>query len=136
MSEDRVLLSGEVSGPALVLDEPISLWGGLDPVTGEIIDRRHPQHGASTTGTVLVMPVGRGSSSSASVLAEAIRAGTGPVAVVLAEPDDIVLLGALAAEEMYDLTCPIVVASAATYAAFETGATVRVDGDRLVVESA
>ena len=29
-----------------------------------------------------------------------------------------------------------VVASAATYAAFETGATVRVDGDRLVVESA
>jgi len=33
------------------------------------------------------MPSGRGSSSSSSVLAETIRSGTGPVAIVLAEPD-------------------------------------------------
>ena len=116
-----MLLAGAATGTALVLDEPLSMWGGLDPETGEIIDRRHPQSGVLTTGRVLVMPSGRGSSSSSSVLAEAIRLGTAPVAVVLAEPDDIVLLGALVAEELYGITCPVVVADPGTYSHLHTG---------------
>ena len=36
----------EVAGRALVLDEPLSLWGGMDPATGEVIDAHHPQRGA------------------------------------------------------------------------------------------
>lgn len=118
---DRMLLAGAATGTALVLDEPLSMWGGLDPETGEIIDRRHPQSGVLATGRVLVMPSGRGSSSSSSVLAEAIRLGTAPVAVVLAEPDDIVLLGALVAEELYGITCPVVVAEPGTYSRLHTG---------------
>ena len=118
---DRMLLAGAATGTALVLDEPLSMWGGLDPETGEIIDRRHPQSGVLATGRVLVMPSGRGSSSSSSVLAEAIRLGTAPVAVVLAEPDDIVLLGALVAEELYGITCPVVVAEPSTYSRLHTG---------------
>ena len=65
------------SGLALVLDEPLSFWGGLDPATGALIDTHHPQRGATVAGRVLVMPSGRGSSSSSYVLAEAIRAGHG-----------------------------------------------------------
>ena len=118
---DRMLLAGAATGTALVLDEPLSMWGGLDPETGEIIDRRHPQSGVLATGRVLVMPSGRGSSSSSSVLAEAIRLGTAPVAVVLAEPDDIVLLGALVAEELYGITCPVVVAEPGPYSRLHTG---------------
>lgn len=118
---DRVLLAGSASGPALVLDEPLSMWGGLDPTTGEIIDRRHPQAGAHASGRVLVMPAGRGSSSSSSVLAEAIRLGTAPAAVVLSEPDDIVLLGALVAAELYGIVCPVLVADPATYRRLRTG---------------
>ena len=53
----------DVVGPALVLDEPLSLWGGMDPATGELIDARHPQRGARLTGRVVVMPSARGSSS-------------------------------------------------------------------------
>ncbi|MEZ5801729.1 MAG: DUF126 domain-containing protein [Nitratireductor sp.] len=48
-----------------------------------IIDRWHPQHGQSMRGKVLLMASGRGSSSGSAVLAEAIRLGTGPVAIVL-----------------------------------------------------
>jgi uncharacterized protein len=118
---DTPLLPGTAAGPALVLDEPLSMWGGLDPHTGMIIDRRHPQHGAVVTGTVLVMPIGRGSSSAASILAEAIRLRTAPAAIVLAEPDGILLVGALAAEETYDITCPIVVADDDTYRSIRTG---------------
>jgi predicted aconitase with swiveling domain len=123
----RVLLNGSASGRALVLDEPLSMWGGLDPATGEIIDRRHPQCGLDVKGRILVLPHGRGSSSAASVLAEAIRLGTAPAAIVLAEPDDIILLGALAAEELYAITCPIVVADPDEYAALTTGDPVEVD---------
>ena len=51
MAEARTLVAGTAEGPALVLDEPLSLWGGLDPVTGEIVDVRHPQRGANVART-------------------------------------------------------------------------------------
>jgi predicted aconitase with swiveling domain len=110
---DRLLVAGEAAGIALVLDEPLSFWGGLDAASGAIIDRHHPQRGDVVSGRVLVMPAGRGSSSSSSVLAEAIRAGTGPVAIVLRTADTIVALGAVVARELYGRVCPVVVAPGA-----------------------
>jgi uncharacterized protein len=109
MPEGRTLVPGEGHGPALVLSEALSFWGGLDPATGAIIDVHHPQLGAVVTGTVLVMPGGRGSSSSSSVLAEAIRAGTAPAAIVLTEADPIIALGAIVSRELYGTSIPIVV---------------------------
>ena len=111
MPEPWTLVPGEAVGPALVLDDALSFWGGIDPADGTIVDEHHPQRGANVTGTVLVMPGGRGSSSSSSVLAEAIRAGTAPVAIVLAEPDPIVALGAIVARELYGIAVPVAVAS-------------------------
>ncbi len=91
-----------------MLDEPLSFWGGMDPATGEIVDRHHPQAGESLAGRVVVMRSGRGSSSSSSVLAEAIRAGTAPAAVVMTEPDVIVALGSIVAAELYGTEMPVV----------------------------
>ena len=122
MVEPRALAPGIAVGPALVLDAPLSLWGGIDPMTGRIVDAHHPQHGSIVTGTVLVMPSGRGSSSSSTVLAEAIRLGTAPVAIVLREPDEIVTLGAIVARELYGIEVPVVV----TDIAIEAGATAQV----------
>jgi predicted aconitase with swiveling domain len=93
----------------LVLTEPLSFWGGLDPQTGEIIDVHHPQCGFNLSGKVLHMPAGRGSSSSPSVLAEALRLGNGPRAIVLDRPDPIVWLGAFVAELLYGIRCPVLV---------------------------
>jgi hypothetical protein len=100
---------GEAEAEALVLSEPLSFWGGVDVATGRIIDHSHPDLGRVISGRVLVMPGGRGSSSSASVFAESIRRGTGPSAVVLATPDPILTVGALVAESLYGLRCPVVV---------------------------
>lgn len=95
-------------GPlALVLAEPLSLWGGMDPATGEVTDPHHPQRGANLRGRVVVMPGGRGSSSSASVLAEAARAGVAPAGFVLTEPDLILSVGAAVAEELYGVRIPV-----------------------------
>jgi uncharacterized protein len=101
--------AGEAAGAALVLAEPLSFWGGIDAATGRIIDRSHPDLGACVTGTILVMPGGRGSSSSSSVLAEAIRRGTAPSGIVLGAADPILTVGALVAESLYGIRCPIVV---------------------------
>lgn len=104
----RVLVAGTAEAPALVLGETLSFWGGLDPASGRIIGR-HPQAGERVGGRVLVMPGGRGSSSSSSVLAEALRAGTGPAAIILGEVDEIIALGSLVAAELYGVQCPVAV---------------------------
>ena len=122
--EGRFLVEGPVNGTALVLAEPLSFWGGLDPSTGEVIEANHPQRGEVVTDRILVMPSGRGSSSSATVLAESIRLGTGPAGVVLGEVDEIMVIGVLVAEALYGVTTAVFVASQDGYA------TIR-EGDRL-----
>jgi predicted aconitase with swiveling domain len=104
----RVLADGVANGTALVLEQPLSLWGGVDPGTGSIIDVRHPQRGRSVTGRVLVMASVRGSSSSSSILAETVRAGVAPAAILLGEPDLILAVGAAVAEELYGIRLPVV----------------------------
>ena len=122
-----------IDGTALVLADGLSLWGGMDPATGEIIDVHHPQHGANVAGRILVMPGGRGSSSSASVLAEAVRARTAPRAIVLGEPDLILAIGAAVAEELYGVRVPIIVADPARLATIRDGDPVQIDGGRWFV---
>lgn len=102
------LHAGEASGHVLRLDSPLSFWGGVDE-SGQIIDRHHPQFGVSLRGRLLTMTSGRGSSSSANVLAELLRTGSGPAAIVMAEPDAIVTLGAIVAGELYGRATPVVV---------------------------
>ena len=123
----RVLAAGTARGEAMVLEEPLSFWGGIDPATGDIIDRRHPQEGDNVTGRVVVMRSGRGSSSSSTVLAEAIRAGTAPAAIVLAESDPILAMGAMVAGALYGLSLPVVVVPPDDFSRIRTGDIVTVD---------
>jgi len=99
---------GGLTPDPLILTEPLSFWGGLDPATGRIVDVHHPQHGESLAGRVVVMPHGRGSSSSPSVLAEALRLGNGPAAIKLSRDDPLVWLGAYVAELLYGVKCSVV----------------------------
>ena len=105
----------------LVLDAPLSFWGGFDATTGRITDQHHPQVGVVLTRRVLVMPGGRGSSSSSSVLAEAIRAETAPAAIVLREADPIIALGAIVAAELYGRQMPVVAVDARLYQGLHSG---------------
>lgn len=124
----RSLAPGSGSGPVAAI-APLSFWGGYDPETGLVIDRHHPAHGRSLAGAVLVMRSGRGSSSSSTVLAEAIRLGTAPTAIVLAESDPILVVGAMVAEALYGRRCPIVVLPRAEHERVATASTAQVDAD-------
>ena len=112
---------------ALVLDEPLSLWGGMDPATGGLTDAHHPQRGASLAGRAVVMRSGRGSSSSASVLAEAVRAGVAPAAFLLGEPDLILSIGSAVAEELYGVRVPVIVLPPDRLAAIRDGDPIDLD---------
>jgi len=105
----RTYAKGMAAGRAIVLAEPLSLWGGVDVTTGTIIDHSHPDLGKSIAGRILVMPGAKGSSSSSAILAEAIRRGTAPLGIVLGTPDPILVVGAIVAGSLYGLECPIVV---------------------------
>lgn len=91
-------MAGE--GRALILTAPISFWGGVDPASGRIADVRHPQCGEHIGGKVLFLHGTIGSSSASAVLLELVHNGHGPAALVIAEPDAILLLGLIVAREM------------------------------------
>lgn len=122
----RVLVAAHAAGRLLKLDEPLSLWGGVDPETGTIVDRRHPQHGAKLAGRVLVLPSGRGSSSASSILLEAVRLGTAPVAIVTREVDGILALGAAVAREIYRRHPAVLVVDDSVYSDLEDGEEVEI----------
>ncbi|MFC1689682.1 aconitase X swivel domain-containing protein [Pseudomonadota bacterium] len=96
----RVLIEGEAKGQLLRLESDISLWGGVDPCTGKVIDSRHPQFGECVGGKILAMNRSIGSSSGSSILLELLRLGCGPSGIILTEADFIVTLGAVVAREM------------------------------------
>jgi predicted aconitase/predicted aconitase with swiveling domain len=97
----QLIVPAEVEGPVLVCDEGLSVWGGVDPVTGRIVDAHHPQHGASLAGQVVLMPTSRGSCTGSGVLLGLAFAGAAPAALVFREGEDILTLGALIAQRLF-----------------------------------
>ena len=107
--QGEVLLSGPAARAAgLALTAPISFWGGVDPKTGTIADPRHPEYGVDISGRVLLIPATVGSSSASAILLELVHANRAPAAIVLHEPDAILLLGLVVAKEM-GLATPIAI---------------------------
>ncbi|HSX72011.1 MAG TPA: DUF126 domain-containing protein, partial [Pseudomonas sp.] len=131
--EGRSLVAGRGQGTLLHADLGLSFWGGVDPFSGEVIDRHHPLSGQSLAGRILAIPSGRGSCTGSSVLLELILNGPAPAALVLAEPDEILSLGALVAEHVFDVQLPVLCIGHAAFAelAAHAGTIARIDGERL-----
>jgi len=103
------LASGCVaSGEVLYADVGLSFWGGVDPLTGMVIDRTHPLFGQCVAGKVLAIPNGRGSSTGSQVMLELILNGVAPAALLLRQPDSILALGSVVSEEVFEQSMPIV----------------------------
>ena len=132
----RVLNPGRAEGEALVLDEPLSFWGGFDPATGKVIDPHHPQAGVGLAGKVLVLPESRGSAGTPAGVAEALRRKTGPAAVVLAGTDVNIAVGAMVADRLYETGTPVVVLESEDYAQIRPGARLAIAEDGSVTVAA
>lgn len=130
----EVLVPGEAVGDILVSPEPLSFWGGFDPLTGTVTDQRHPLHGVLATGRVLVIPQSRGSSSSTAVLLEAVRLGTAPAAVLTTRFDAPLALAFILAHEMYGRAIPLVRIDPTKLERLENGQRVEVRADGRVMQ--
>ena len=131
--EARVLIPGHATGPAMVLEDTLSFWGGFNPSNGEIIDVHHPQFQQRVGGRILFIPRSRGSAGTPGGIAEALRNGSGPLAFVLGEPDVNVSVGTLVANRLYDLEVPVVEIPLAAMAQIHSGDSVSIDQRGIVL---
>ncbi|MBI3904140.1 MAG: DUF521 domain-containing protein [Pseudomonas fluorescens] len=127
----RSLVAGAAQGALLFADVGLSFWGGVDPCTGEVIDRHHPLSGQHLAGRVLAIPSGRGSCTGSSVLMELISNGHAPAALVLAEPDEILTLGVLVAQTIFARSLPVLCIGREAFAALRGQAFARVENTTL-----
>jgi predicted aconitase with swiveling domain len=125
----QVLNPGKASAEAMVLDEPLSFWGGFDAQTGIIIDQHHPQRGSCVAGRFLILPESRGSAGTPAGIAEAIRGGVGPAAIALGKADVNVAVGAMVAAALYGVAIPVVVIGDADRARLRSGDRIEADLD-------
>jgi predicted aconitase with swiveling domain len=125
----RKVVGGCAEGEALVTRQTISGWGGIDPMTGMVIETQHELRGVSFKDRILVFPGAKGSSGWSAAFHLARLAGTAPKALVFNTMTTKVALGAVVmrAPAVTDFDQdPLNV--------IETGDWVKVDGDRGVVE--
>ena len=93
--QGRTIKAGRGEGIALVSPASVGFLGGVDPDTGFVIERGHPLEGRSISGRVLVFPTGKGSTVGSYTIYRLARNGLGPAAIINAQSEAIVAVGAI-----------------------------------------
>ncbi|MBC7585914.1 MAG: DUF126 domain-containing protein [Tardiphaga sp.] len=125
----RKVVPGVAEGEALVTNDRISGWGGIDSRTGTVIETRHELRGQSFAGKVLVFPGAKGSSGWSAAFHMARLSGAAPAAFLFNEMTTKIALGAVVthAPSMTDFDQDPLLCIA-------TGDWVKVDADNGTVE--
>ena len=120
----RMVVPGVAEGEALVTQQTISGWGGVNPMTGEVIETRHELRGVSFAGKILVFPGAKGSSGWSGIFHMTRLTGKAPLGMLFNVMTTKAALGAvvLRTPTMTDFDVdPLSV--------IETGDRVRIDAD-------
>jgi len=125
----KVTVPGKAHGELLLSHQALSLWGGIDPRTSQIIDQRHDRAGEITSGKVLAIPSEKGSSTGSAVLLELVRIGKAPAAIITCHLAPVLALGAIVARQLYNLSLPIVLVSENAFASLRDGEEAIIDID-------
>ncbi len=78
----RKVVGGLVEGEALVTRQTISGWGGINSMTGTVIENHHELKGISFAGKVLVFPGAKGSSGWSGAFHTTKLTGSAPLAML------------------------------------------------------
>lgn len=93
----RTISPGKAQGFALVSQEPVSFYGGIDVTTGIVIEKGHELEGQCVKDKILVFPQGKGSTVGSYVLYGLKKNGVSPKAIINKETETIVATGAILA---------------------------------------
>jgi len=104
----RTIVAGRAAGEVLHANVGLSFWGGVNPTSGEVIDRHHPLSGARLAGNILAIPSGRGSCTGSQVILELLLGDSAPAAIILQQLDEIISLGVIIAQEIFGCVLPVV----------------------------
>jgi predicted aconitase with swiveling domain len=124
----RPLVAGYGCGKILATQQNISFWGGVDPVTGMIVDPRHELFDQSITGKVLAFPYGKGSAAAPLVLLELVKQNTAPAAMINIETDPLLVAGPIISKHFYGTTIPVVALTREAFNRLRTDQAAAVDG--------
>ncbi len=94
----RIIFKGKADAEALVTNQPISFYGGVDPNTGVVIEKSHELQGQSVKGKILVFPQGKGSTVGSYTLYRLKKNGVAPAGIVNRECETIIAGGAIISE--------------------------------------
>jgi predicted aconitase with swiveling domain len=98
MLQGRKIVDGQVEGPALVTQEPLSFMGSINPKTGVVIERGHELEGQCLQGKILVFPCSKGSTGGSYMLYDVVKNGVGPLGIVNIDAESVVVIGAIVAD--------------------------------------
>jgi uncharacterized protein len=94
----RIISKGTAQEEALVTLQPISFYGGVDPNTGEVLEKGHELQGKSVKGKILVFPTGKGSTVGSYTLYRLKKNGVAPAGIINRECETVVAVGAIISE--------------------------------------
>ena len=126
----KTLTAGYGRGTILATRQSLSLWGGVDPATGVIVDPRHELLGKSIRSKVLTFPYGKGSAAAPLVMLELIKQGAAPAAVINVETDPLLVAGPIIGRHFYGRAIPMVCLDHDSFMMLKTGEKAIVDGER------
>jgi predicted aconitase with swiveling domain len=95
--QGRKVAKGRAEAEAVVSEDAISFYGGVEPETGKVVEKGHSLEGQVITGKVLVFPTGKGSTVGSYAIYQMKKLGTAPAAIVNKEIETIVAVGAIIA---------------------------------------
>ena len=132
-----VVVKGFGSGQALVTQKPINFAAALAGVSsiipgkrGVIQDRHHELFQKNIKGKVLVFPTCIGSTFTGMVLMQLMYKKEAPAAMIIQNPDSLLVSGAILAEVWFSCGIPVVeYREKDLYDKIHTGDTVEVNGD-------
>ncbi len=93
----RKISRGKAKGEVILSHEPLSFLGGVNPNTGNIIDRGHELYKQNISGKILVIPSGKGSTVGSYVIFQMAKNNTAPLAIIAMEAEPIIATGAIMA---------------------------------------
>lgn len=125
----RKVVGGVAEGEAMVTSETISGWGGIDSMTGTIIETRHELCGQSFKDKVLVFKGAKGSSGWSAAFHMTRLSGCAPKAVIFVEMTTKVALGVVVMR-----TPTVTELDQNPLEVIANGDWVKVDGDNGIVE--
>jgi len=93
----RMISPGKTESVAIVSEEPIGFYGGIDIKTGIVIEKDHPLEGRSVKDKILVFPCGKGSTVGSYVIYGLKKNGVAPSGIINKETETIVATGVILA---------------------------------------